>query len=83
MTITIDLPPKAQEQLDQRAVHEGTPKEVVASRILSEALDWDARDFEEAVEGIRNGLDDCKAGRVKPASEVIDRLEAVLKNANK
>ena len=83
MTITIDLPQKTEELLTQRAEHEGASKEAVASRVLSEALDWDARDFEEAVEGIRKGLEDCQAGRLKPASEVLGRLEEALKTAAK
>lgn len=76
MTITVS--PEVEERLRQQAKLEGKDIGSVADRLLADALDWQARDREETLEGIRAGLRDVEAGRVKPAEEVFDRLRALL-----
>jgi predicted transcriptional regulator len=41
---------------------------------LATYLEWERQDFAEAVEGIRRGYEDVKAGRTRPASEFLADL---------
>ena len=83
MTLVVDLPPRAKEWLREKAIQERQSEEAIASRVLAEALEWEAQDFQEAAEGIRKGLEDAEAGRVKPAEEVLARLRTALESARK
>ena len=57
------------------------PKEIARRRgktpadALDEALatylEWEQQDFEDAVRGIQQGLDDVKAGRTRPSNEFL------------
>ena len=78
MSIMIELSPQSEEQLRAMAALDRASVEAYASRLLAEALEWDARDYEEAVEGIRRGLEACDEGRARPASDVIAKYEAAL-----
>jgi predicted transcriptional regulator len=69
MTLTITLPPEAEQQLRERAAREGQDAETVAAAVLVEALAWEARDSAEAIRGIQRGLDDFAAGRFRPFQE--------------
>jgi hypothetical protein len=37
-----------------------------------EYLEWERRDYQEATEAVRQGVEDVKAGRTKPAGEFLD-----------
>jgi predicted transcriptional regulator len=65
MTLTIELPPEAERRLREKADRQGEPVETVAAATLAEALEWEAQETAEAVEGIRRGLDDFEAGRCR------------------
>jgi predicted transcriptional regulator len=41
---------------------------------LAEYLEWEHQDFQEAVEGIREGYEDVKAGRTQSAEEAFEEL---------
>lgn len=43
---------------------------------LTNELDWERQDYQEAVEGIRQGYEDFKAGRLQPVEEVFEELRA-------
>lgn len=45
------------------------------ARAAYRLLEEEERDFEQAVDGIRRGMEDAKAGRMKPANEVFARLD--------
>ena len=65
MTITIDLAPEVLARLRDKAAREGEDSEAVAARLLAEALEWEAQDQGEAIEGIQRGLADFEAGRFR------------------
>lgn len=69
MTLTLNLPPEAEQRLREKAEREGQDAETVAVSVLVEALEWEDRDSAEAVRGIQRGLDDFAAGRFRPFSE--------------
>jgi hypothetical protein len=37
-------------------------------------LEWERQDFAEAVEGVRRGYEDAKAGNTRPASEFLAEM---------
>jgi predicted transcriptional regulator len=76
MTITIELGPEVLEQLREKAALEGREPETVAAAVLADALAWEAEDRAEAIEGIRRGLADFKAGRFRSLDEVIARKQS-------
>lgn len=65
MTLTITLPPEAEQELRDRAAREGQDPETIAAAVLVEALEWTAQDSAEAIAGIQQGLDDFAAGRFR------------------
>jgi predicted transcriptional regulator len=70
MTLTIDLEPELLERLHEKATREGRDPETIAAHILAEALEWEAQDRQDAIEGIQRGLDDYEAGRFRSLDEV-------------
>ena len=42
------------------------------STVLADYLEWERQDYQEAVEGIRQGYEDVKAGRTKSADQFLD-----------
>ena len=69
MTLTINLPPEAEQRLKDRAAQQGQRAEEVAAAVLADVLSWDEEPSEEAVRGIQRGLDDFAAGRFRPLGE--------------
>lgn len=69
MTITINA--ELEARLRERATLEGKELDVVAEALLTAALEWGARDREEAIAGIERGLRASAAGRVRPAADVL------------
>ena len=61
-------------QLEEFARRRGTDTASALDEALAEYLDWDRRDYHEAVEGVRGGLDDVRAGRTEPADAFLDEF---------
>lgn len=80
--MTIILTPETETKLRAKAEREGQDVNAIADALLAYALDWDARDREEAIAGIRTGLEANAAGRVRPASKVFAEMRAKLKAAH-
>ena len=72
----LQLSQERQAQLDQYAQRHGQDPSVALDEVLATALEWEQRDFEEAVEGIRRGYASVKAGRSRPALEFLNELRA-------
>jgi predicted transcriptional regulator len=60
MSILISLSPEIEAQLQKRAMQQGQDVSMVATELLSRALELDLR---ESIAGIQRGLDDFEAGR--------------------
>jgi len=69
MTITVTLSPEAEAKLRKKAARQGKDVATVAAELLASVLEWEAQDYEEAVEGIQRGLDDFEAGRFRSFAE--------------
>ena len=71
---TIPLKPERKMQLEEYAQRRGQNPADALDDALATYLDWERQDFEEAVEGIRLGYEDVKAGRTRPAAELLAEL---------
>jgi predicted transcriptional regulator len=65
MSIVLTLTPELEALLRGRADRQGQDVSLVASELLANVLAWEEQDFEEAVQGIQQGLDDFEAGRFR------------------
>jgi predicted transcriptional regulator len=71
---TVSLKPERKAQLDEYAQRHGQDPAAALDEVLATYLEWERQDFEQAVEGIRRGYEDVKAGRTRPASDFIEEL---------
>jgi hypothetical protein len=62
MSITLDLPPKIEALLRERAKSTGQDISQMALAVLTLGLSLDDGDFFEALKGIQRGLDDFEQG---------------------
>jgi len=70
----IHLSPERQAQLNDYAQRHGQDIAIALDDVLADALEWERQDHKEAVEGIRRGYADLKAGRVRPIEESFEDL---------
>jgi hypothetical protein len=72
----MEIPVSAERlaQLEDFARRRGKDTASALDEVLAEYLDWERRDYEEAVEGVRRGLDDVRAGRTEPADGFLDEF---------
>lgn len=69
MTIVISLSPEVEARLREKAARQGQDVSLVAAQLLASVLEWEAKDSEEAIEGVQRGLDDFEAGRFRSFDE--------------
>ena len=81
--MTITLTPDTEILLKDKANREGVDLNSAADRVIREALEWEAQERLEMLEGIRRGLEDSDAGRVRPADEVFAEMREKLRAANR
>jgi predicted transcriptional regulator len=70
----IPVKPERKAQLDEYAKRHGQDPAAALDEALATYLDWERQDFEEAVEGIRQGYEDVKAGRTQPIEDAFEEL---------
>jgi hypothetical protein len=73
MPLTLNLPPKIEALLRQRAENSGQDIASVALAILAFGLSFDESDFFEALEGIQRGLDDFERGQFSSLEEFVTK----------
>nr|WP_322663528.1 hypothetical protein [Dendronalium sp. ChiSLP03b] len=71
MSITLELPPKVEALLRQRAESTGQDISQMALAVLTLGLSLDDRDFFEALKGIQRGLDDFEQGQFSSLEDFI------------
>jgi predicted transcriptional regulator len=72
----IPLKPERKAQLEEYAKRHGQEPAAALDEALAAYLEWERQDYVEAVEGIRNGYADLKAGRTKPATQFLADLSS-------
>jgi predicted transcriptional regulator len=70
----IPLKPERKAQLEEYAKRRGQDPAAALDDALATYLEWERQDFDEAVDGIRNGHADVRAGRTRPAAEFLADL---------
>ena len=70
----IPIKPERKAQLEEYAQRRGQDPASALDDALAEYLEWERQDFEQAVEGIRQGYEDVKAGRTQPVEEAFEEL---------
>jgi predicted transcriptional regulator len=65
----IPLKPERKAQLEEYAKRRGQDPATALDDALAIYLEWERHDFTEAVEGIRQGSEDVRAGRTRPVAE--------------
>lgn len=70
----IPIRPERKAQLEAYAQRRGQDAATALDHALAEYLEWERQDFDEAVEGIRHGCEDVKAGRTQSAEEMFEEL---------
>ncbi len=69
MTIVVNLSPKLEALLRDKAAQKGQDISLVASELLTYVLEWEITDTEDAIEGIQQGLEDFETGRFRSFDE--------------
>ena len=71
---TIPLKPERKAQLEEYAQRHGQDPATALDDVLATYLDWERQDYQDAVEGIRQGYADFKAGHTQPSDQVFGEL---------
>jgi len=68
------LPIKSERlaELEKFARRRGKTLADAFDEALAEYLEWERQDYQQAVDAVRQGVEDVKAGRTKPADEFLD-----------
>ena len=70
----VPLKPERKAQLEEYAQRHGQDTAEALDEALAAYLEWERQDFEQAVECIRRGQEDVKAGRTRPAAGFISAM---------
>ena len=69
---TLPLKPERLAQLEDFARRRGQSTADALDAVLADYLEWERQDYHEAVEAVRQGCEDVKAGRTEPAEQFLD-----------
>jgi hypothetical protein len=70
----LPLRPERKAELDDYAKRHGQDVETALNEVLAEYFAGEKDDYQQAVEGIRRGYEDMKAGRVQSMDEFFEDL---------
>ena len=70
----LPVKPERLAQLEDLARRRGKSTTDALDDALAEYLEWERQDYEEAVEAVRQGYEDVKAGRMQPAEQFLDEF---------
>lgn len=71
---TVPIRPERLAELEEFARRrEKTPADAL-DELLAEYLEWERQDYQEAVEAVRQGIEDVKADRTKSADQFFDEF---------
>jgi predicted transcriptional regulator len=71
---TLPVKPERLMQLEELARRRGKSTADALDDVLADYFEWERQDYKEAVEGIRQGHEDVKAGRSRSADEFLDEF---------
>ena len=70
----VPIKPERKAQLDDYVQRYGQNVTDPLDEALAAYLEWERTDYREAVEGIRRGHEDVRAGRTRPAAEFLAEM---------
>jgi predicted transcriptional regulator len=70
----IPIKPERKAELDNYAQRYGQSATDALDEALGAYLGWERTDYQETVKGIRQGYEDVKAGRTRPAAEFLTEM---------
>jgi predicted transcriptional regulator len=70
----IPIKPERKAQLDDYAQRYGQSVTDALDEALAAYLEWEHADYREAVEGVRQGYEEVKAGRTRPAAQFLAEM---------
>ncbi|MEB3230127.1 MAG: hypothetical protein VKJ64_03895, partial [Leptolyngbyaceae bacterium] len=59
------LTPEIEAKLHARAMQQGQDVNTLAAELLTQFIEWEQQDTEEAIAGIQRGLDDFATGQAR------------------
>ena len=71
---TLPVKPERLAQLEEFARRRGKTTADALDDALADYLEWERQDYQETVEAVRQGHEDVKAGRTKPAEKFLDEF---------
>jgi predicted transcriptional regulator len=71
---TVPLKPERLAELEDFARRRGKTTADALDDVLADYLEWERQDHQEAVQAIRQGYEDVKTGRTRPAEEFLDEF---------
>ena len=71
---TLPVRPERLAQLQEFARRRGKGTADALDEALAAYFEWEGQDYQEAVEGVRQGYEDVKAGRTEPADQFLDEF---------
>lgn len=71
---TVPVKSERLAQLEELAKRRGKSTADALDDVLADYLEWERQDYQEAVEAVRQGVEDVKAGRAKPADRFLDEF---------
>ena len=71
---TVPLKPERLAQLEDLARRRGKSTADALDDALADYLEWERQDYQEAVDAVRQGHEDVKAGRTAPADQFFDEF---------
>ena len=71
---TLPVKPDRLVELEEFARRRGKSTADALDEVLAEYLEWERQDYQEALEAVRQGHDDVKAGRTVSADQFFDEF---------
>jgi hypothetical protein len=70
--MTVTITPETEARLREKAARDGQDVNAVAEALLAAALEWEAQEREEVLQGIRQGEQAASEGRERPLQAFLD-----------
>ena len=71
MALTISLSPEIEAKLQAKAKLQGQDINTLAAELLTQLIQWEQQDTEEAIAGIQQGIADFAAGRSRDFQDFV------------
>ena len=81
--MTITLSPETEAKVKEQARKSGGDVSSLVESYVKQVFEWQQQDLEETLEALDRGMADFEAGRHKPMSETLAKLDAIKRQYEK